>query len=61
MEPNRQYRIDAGIKQTVKSRLWHQTNSKEQTMESDSKEQPMESNRQFRVDAGIKQTVKSRL
>ena len=52
MEPNRQYRVDTGRKNTIQSRRWNQTNSKEQTMES---------NRQYRVDARIKQTVKSRL
>ena len=38
MEPIRQYRVDAGIKQTVKSRLWDQTDSTDtgikQTVES---------------------------
>ena len=52
MEPNRQYSVDVGIKQTVKSRLWNQT---------DSTEYMLESNKQYRVDTITKQVVQSSL
>ena len=72
MEPNKQYRVDTEINQRVKSRLWNQNDSREDTgckqaVESrhpnqiGGKEQTMEPNRQYRVDAGIKETVKSSL
>ena len=48
LDANRQYRVDAEIKQTVKSSLWNQTDSTEYTWES---------NKQYRADYGTKQTI----
>ena len=38
LDANRHYRVDAGIKQTVMSRLWNQTDSREDWMQTNSTE-----------------------